>query len=152
MRHSRGKMYSGQGRLCVCLSLAAFPHYCMDLDVTRGNGTGRPPVVHYWVDLQSVHGFRCHDNIAPNAKCKRVLVLALWLVYSSNNFQQHDDLRQNVHEITLSFLCHRQYLRINCCKELKAKWTKKEGSWIIVARFYSNPQCSYLCKTIKMNS
>jgi len=27
-----------------------------------------------------VHGFRCYDNIAPNAKCQRVLVLALCLV------------------------------------------------------------------------
>jgi len=34
MRHSRGEMYSGHGRLCVCLSLAAFPHYCTDPDVT----------------------------------------------------------------------------------------------------------------------
>jgi len=34
VRHSRGEMYVGHGRLCVCLSvclsLAAFPHYCMD--------------------------------------------------------------------------------------------------------------------------
>jgi len=22
-----------------------------------------PIVVHYWADLQSVHGFRCYDNI-----------------------------------------------------------------------------------------
>jgi len=27
-----------------------------------------------------VHGFRCCDNIVPNAKCQRVLVLALCLV------------------------------------------------------------------------
>jgi len=26
-----------------------------------------------------VRGFRCYDNIAPNAKCQRVLVLALCL-------------------------------------------------------------------------
>ena len=26
----------------VCLSLAAFPHYCMDPDVTFGNGRGAP--------------------------------------------------------------------------------------------------------------
>ena len=38
--------------------------------------------MHYWADLQSVHGFRCYDNIAPNAKCQRVLVLALCLVQS----------------------------------------------------------------------
>jgi len=62
--------------LCVCLFLAAFPHYCTDPDVTWGNGTGCLLVVHYWVDLQSVHGFRCCDNIAANAKCQRVLVLA----------------------------------------------------------------------------
>ena len=36
--------------------------------------------MHYWADLQSVHGFRCYDNIVPNAKCQRVLVLALCLV------------------------------------------------------------------------
>jgi len=35
----------------------------------------------HWADLQSVHGFCCYDNIARiNAKCQRVLVLALCLV------------------------------------------------------------------------
>jgi len=38
-----------------------------------------PLVVHYWADLQSVHGFHCYYNAAPNAKCQRVLVLALCL-------------------------------------------------------------------------
>jgi len=37
--------------------------------------------VHYWADLQSVHGFRCYDNIAPNAKCQRLLVLSLCLCF-----------------------------------------------------------------------
>jgi len=36
--------------------------------------------VQFWQDLQSVHGFRRYDNIAPNAKCQRALVLALCLV------------------------------------------------------------------------
>jgi len=40
--------------------------------------------VHYWADVQSVHEFSCHDNIAPNAKCQRVLVLALCLVFVSS--------------------------------------------------------------------
>jgi len=31
-------------------------------------------------DLQLVHGFRCYDNIAANAKCQRVLVIAVCLV------------------------------------------------------------------------
>ena len=49
-----------------------------------------PLVGHYWADLQSVHGFRCYDNIAPpvlaigahdsiaaNAKCQLVLAVCL---------------------------------------------------------------------------
>ena len=58
-------MYIGHGRLCVCvcLSLATFPHYCMDPDVIWGNGRQCPRVVYYWADLQSVHGFHCYDNI-----------------------------------------------------------------------------------------
>jgi len=33
-----------------------------------------------------VHGFRCYDNIAPNAKCQRVLVYSLcaWFHYYDN--------------------------------------------------------------------
>ena len=68
--------------LSVCLYLAAFSHYCTDPDVSWENGTGCPVVVRHWADLQSVHGFRCYENIAPNAKCQRVLVLTLaWLLF-----------------------------------------------------------------------
>jgi len=28
-------------RVCVCLSLASFPHYCTDPGVTWGNGRGQ---------------------------------------------------------------------------------------------------------------
>jgi len=76
-------MYVGHGHLCmsVCLlSLTAFPHYCTDPYVTWSNGRGCPLVAHCCADLQSVHGFRCYDNIAPNVKCQQVLVLALCLV------------------------------------------------------------------------
>ena len=57
-------MYCGHVRLCVCvcLSAAACLHYCTDPDVTWGSGRGCPLVVHYWADLQSVHGLRCYDN------------------------------------------------------------------------------------------
>ena len=71
--------------LSVCLSVAACPHYCTDPDVTWENGRGCSLVVQYWADLQSMHGFRFYDNIAPhvlairahdsiaaNAKCQRV--------------------------------------------------------------------------------
>jgi len=50
------EMYIRHACLCVCLSV--------DLDVTWGNGKGCPLVVHYWADLQLVHGFPCCDNIA----------------------------------------------------------------------------------------
>ena len=60
--------------VCVCLSLAAFTHYCTDQDVTWGM------VVRYWADLQSAPGFRCNDSTAPNAKCQRVIVHHLCLV------------------------------------------------------------------------
>jgi len=50
-------MYVGHTHLCVCLSLAAFPRYCMDPDVTWGNGMGGPVVVHYWADSNWCTGF-----------------------------------------------------------------------------------------------
>jgi len=69
--------------LSVCLSLAAFPQYCMDPGVTWVNGRGCPVVVHCWADLQSMHGFRCYGNIAPNTECQPVLVQALCLVMAA---------------------------------------------------------------------
>jgi len=45
----------------------------MDTDVSWGNGRECPLVV--YSDLQSVDGFRCYDNIAPNAKCQRVFFI-----------------------------------------------------------------------------
>jgi len=49
--------------LCVCLSTAACLQYCTEPDVTWGSGRGCPLVVHYWADLQSVHGLCCYGNI-----------------------------------------------------------------------------------------
>ena len=84
VRRIRREMYSSYGRLCVCLcvclSLAAFQDYCTDPNVAWENGKGCPLVVHCWADLQSVHAFRCYENIVLNAKCQRVLVVALCLV------------------------------------------------------------------------
>ena len=83
--HRRCKMYS------VCLSLAAFPHYCMDLDVTWGNGRRCPVVVHYWADLQSVHGFRCYDNIAPNTNVSECLYsLYAWFTWKGVILQKSE--------------------------------------------------------------
>ena len=81
VRRSRGEVYIGHGRLCVCLCLFVCRRIPTLLhDVTSGNGRGCPLVVHYWADLQLMHGFHCCNNIAPNAECHRVLVLALCLV------------------------------------------------------------------------
>jgi len=67
--------------LCVCLSAAACAHYCMDPDVSSGSGRGCPLVVHYWADLQSVHGLRCYGNIMQTQNVSEyMLVLALCLV------------------------------------------------------------------------
>jgi len=60
------EMYCGHSRLCVCLSVclsaAVCPHYCTDTNVTWGSVKRCPLVVHYWADLQSVHGWRCYGN------------------------------------------------------------------------------------------
>jgi len=80
--------------ICVCLSAAAFAHYCTDPDVTWGMVWGCPLVVHYWADLQSVHGFRCNDSIAANAKCWPVIVLAVeYCIYFMllQTHQKYDD-------------------------------------------------------------
>ena len=67
--------------VCVCLSVPChIPTLLHGPGCNLGGMVGVPLVVHYWVDLQSVHRFHCYDNIAPNAKCQRVLVLALCLV------------------------------------------------------------------------
>jgi len=69
-------------QLCVCVAISPrrIPTLLHGLGYKLGNGRGCYIVVHYWADLQSVHEFRCCKNIAPNAKCQRVLVLTLWLV------------------------------------------------------------------------
>jgi len=62
---------SGRGRMPI--------HYCTDPGVTCGSGRRCPLVVHYWADLQSVHGVRSYGNItrtpvtSTNAKCSQVL-------------------------------------------------------------------------------
>jgi len=89
-------MYIGHARLCVCLSLAAFSYYCTEPDVTWGNGRRCPLVVHYWADLQSVHRFRCYDNIARTRNVRECLysVLAVCLVKDSshNDVSAYDNL------------------------------------------------------------
>ena len=84
-RVRRREMYIVHARLCICLcvrlSLESLPHYYMDRDVTWGNGRECPLVVHYWADLQSLHGFRCYENRARTRNVSECLYsLYAWLV------------------------------------------------------------------------
>jgi len=73
----RREMYCGHARLCVCLSVCLFAaaclHYWTEPDVTWGSGRGCPLVVHYWTDLQSVHGLRCYDNTSNSRQSPAVI-------------------------------------------------------------------------------
>jgi len=74
--------------VCVCLSVAACPHYCTDPDVTWGSGSRCPLVVHYWADLQSVHGLHCYGNITRTRNVREyTLVLAVCLVNTAIHLQ-----------------------------------------------------------------
>jgi len=83
----------------------------------------RPLVVHYWADLQSVHGFRCYDNIAPNAKCQRVLVLALCLVcFKFSSLLLFGSVRQ-IKMATRQLLGARKYdLMYHIASYSRARW------------------------------
>ena len=66
--------------VCVCLSAAACPHYCMDPDVTSGKWYMVPP------SCALLGGFAISAHVAllcqhsANARCQRVFVLAVCLV------------------------------------------------------------------------
>jgi len=68
MSGRRRKMYCGHACLCVCLSLCVSVHGHMPTllhgpGCNLGRDRGCPLVVHYWADLQSVHGLHCYGNI-----------------------------------------------------------------------------------------
>ena len=71
--------------LYVCLCVRPRPHAHTvtrtDPDVTCGSGRECCLVVHYWVDLQSVHGLRCCGNITRTRNVSEyMLVLTAYLV------------------------------------------------------------------------
>ena len=93
----RCEMYSGHARPCVCLSLAAFQHYCTDPGVTLRNGRECPLVVHYWA------GFPIDARVS-----------VLW---------QHTIARtRNVSECLYSLSSWFLFVTINDCRG-KSKWT-----------------------------
>jgi len=142
-------MYVGHGHLCVCLFHATLPHYCTDPDVSWGMvGRGCPLVVHYWADLQVVHRFCCYDNTAPNAKCQRVLVLALCLVpfgkisYCANVFTVCLYVRRSL-----------QYQRTaditSWCDNVNENWTRRSSCTSFTKRtFFHRIHRSHQCNTL----
>jgi len=69
-RHSQAKCILAMAvclSVCVCVSvrrrIPTSLHHCTYPEVTVGNDSGCPVIVRYWAYLQSVHGFRCYDNI-----------------------------------------------------------------------------------------
>ena len=78
--------------LSVCLSLAAFLHYCTDPDVTLGSGKGVPP------SCALLGGFAIgarvsllwqHTRLTRNVSEDRV-VLAVWLAYKLSMTSAYD--------------------------------------------------------------
>jgi len=87
VRHSRGETYIGHGRLCVCLTLAVFPDVTeLDPDVTWGMVGGAVCTIgricRYYdsIHVCKLIALYTVNAYSANAKCQRVLVLALWLV------------------------------------------------------------------------
>jgi len=80
-------MYCGHARRCVCLSAAACPYTI----ARHGPGCnlgewyrGCVLVVHYWADLQSVHGLRCYGNITRTRNVSEYLYSLYAFVCESN--------------------------------------------------------------------
>jgi len=59
--------------VCVCVSVCPLPHATLLRRPGCNEWYGCPLVVYCWADLQSVHGFRCYNNIAANAKFSECL-------------------------------------------------------------------------------
>jgi len=87
--------------------------------------------------LQSVDEFRCYDNMAANAKCQRVLVLALCLVTNSTItadpiivlqpfFPDRPDLSYNLRR------------RPHCNKSLKTKTVDLSNNDYIIRATYKD--------------
>jgi len=76
-------------RVCVSVCLSV-PHRILILlhrpGCNLGNGRGCCLVVHYWADLQSVHRFRCCDNIARTRNVSECLYSLLCLVSLAFHF------------------------------------------------------------------
>jgi len=80
-RRSRGDLYWSRSSVCLSVCPSQHSHTTARTPMqVVGNRRGCPLVVHYSANLQSVHGFRCYDNIAPNVKCQQVLVFTPFLV------------------------------------------------------------------------
>jgi len=93
-------------RVCVCLSAAACQHYCTEPDVTWGSGRGCLLVVHYWADLQSVHGLRCYGNITRTRNVSEytlVLTVCIITTVPVYNVRKNHNIWQKWHCLSRSY-------------------------------------------------
>ena len=109
----RREMYSGHARLSVtlyvCLSLAAFSHYCKYQDVTLANGRGAPYIAQYWVDLHLVNRFRCYENIARTRNVSDCSVFTVCLVISIDNDETRHRPSTSMYSLTFRVRRFRLY-------------------------------------------
>jgi len=63
--------------LCDCLSVRSrMPTLLHGPGCNLETGRGCPLVVHYWADLQSVHGLRCYGNITQTRNVSEYMLMA----------------------------------------------------------------------------
>jgi len=84
-------VYWSCASVCVCLSVATCPHYCVDPDVTRGM-VGLPPSCAVLGRFAIGARVALLWQLSANAKCQWVLVLTLCLVIicSTGKFGQRN--------------------------------------------------------------
>jgi len=106
--------------------------------------------VHYWEDLQSKHGFRCYNNIAPNAKYQRVLVLAVCLIVDVvgpyNNFRDGQPLWSKWQKcVILSYGDFRIWESVNCTSHPRLfVCSKGSRNVILISKFHTQTKEHFL--------
>jgi len=159
------EMYCGHARLCVCLSAAARPHYCTYPDVTWGSGRECPLGVHYWADLQSVHGLRCLiDWVEFNVPLNTLQVIpgtgftGKWLNQQCQSTEGSNGPKDQAsippgpsHNVTIlhSQTQNNTYTKMNLNRVKWAQWDKTQSRELLVLFIC---MCSSLCTIVTHNT
>jgi len=90
-------------RPSVCLSLATFPHYCTDPDVTWRISTGCP-LVHYWAFAIDAWVSLLHSRTRNASKCPYSLYA--WLLLFCYCYSCEDGVLESQAWLPLWWLCN----------------------------------------------